>query len=53
VVRDALPPTYRSLQQTMQLGQATAQRYLQAMLEEGLIKRVGRRYQLAVEGVAA
>lgn len=39
-----LSPTYRALQSALHLSQATAQKYLKAMHEEGVLLRDGRRY---------
>jgi hypothetical protein len=42
-----VPPTYRALQKALCVGQATAQRFLAEMQAEGMLRRVGRRFELA------
>jgi hypothetical protein len=48
VVRRAeVQPTYRALQKALCVGQATARRFLAEMQAEGMLRRVGRRFELA------
>jgi len=39
-----IAPTYRAIQSALRVGQETVQKYLKAMIDEGLICRAGRRY---------
>jgi hypothetical protein len=46
VMNRSVSPTYRALQCALQLSQATARTFLEAMVVEGVVERIGNRYVL-------
>ncbi len=40
-------PSYRALQESLQVGQSTARRFLDEMVREGLLRKEGKRYLLS------
>ena len=49
VLQAQVAPTYRALQSALQLGQTTAREFLATMEQDGILRRIGKRYSLAAE----
>jgi predicted transcriptional regulator len=53
VLRGEVPARYRELKIALRVGQLTVQRYLRAMLDEGVLVRRGRRWTVRTHQVLA
>jgi len=49
VLQAQVAPTYRALQSALQLGQTTAREFLATMEQDGILRRVGKRYSLVTD----